>query len=406
MYTAMLRSPNYRAYIVSGVVSAVGGWLYKTAIAWYLFEQSRSASAVAMLALADALPFLLFSLHAGVLADRIRDKLRAWRACYLGQTAAFAVLGVGLALDPRAHGLIYACVAVSSLLQTLQVPLGQIVIRSCFVKEEQVSMASTNSIINNVSRFTGAWLGVVAYRHLGIEGVVLLNAASFLFPYVVLRKLVRINEVGSAASHPSSLSLLTDGFRYVGRDKALLKSFVLLVCTCLLGRPIVEQIPSIAALSADTGLQAAAHLVAAVGVGSLLAGVLLPTLSMRLSAEWVSVCGAFGIALASLAVSLSVGSWIVPLSFALLGFSMVSHGAAMIAFIQQSALGEYLGRVFSIFNLVLRGGVALGAIALGWAFDRNALLPALYGTALAIGGVATLVLLARIQAPSTEVPHA
>jgi predicted MFS family arabinose efflux permease len=406
MNAGIFRSPNYRAYVVSGSVAAIGGWLYKSAIGWYLYEQSQSASVVAMLAMADAVPFLLCSLHAGVLADRIHAKLQAWRACFLGQAAAFIVLGVGLALDVPTYGLIYTCVAVSSLLQTLQVPLGQVVIRSCFDRNEQMSMASTNSIINNVARFAGAWFGVVAYRYSGIEGVVLINAASFLIPYLVLRKLVRVNDVSTVEAHASAFSLLIEGFRYVGRDRALRRSFMLLVCTCLLGRPIVEQIPSIAALSVDASLQAASQLVAAVGVGSLMAGLLLHSLSLRLSAEWVSVCGAFGIAAASLAISLSMGTWLVPVSFALLGFSMVSHGASMIAFLQQSSRGEYLGRVFSIFNLILRGGVALGAIALGSMFDRSAVLPALYATALVIGIGAAFAVLARIQTDSTAVPHA
>jgi DHA3 family macrolide efflux protein-like MFS transporter len=350
-------------------------------VGWYVYQQSQSGEAVALLVIADAAPFLLFCLHAGWIADRIADKLVAWRRCYLAQAAAFFALAFVLYVDSSAHWFIYLSIAVASTLQTIQGPLGQIAIRACFRNEEQVAMASTNSVINNTARFAGAWIGAAAYGQFGIQGVVTLNAVSFLLPFWMFRQLTPIVPITSPSAAPSSL---LGGIRYIGRAPQLLRQFLLLFCTCLLGRPIVDQIPAIAGLSVGRSIQSAANLLAAVGIGSFVAALLLPGLSRRLSAERVSLGGGACMAVASLAIVLALSSPLALPAFGALGFAMVSHGAGMIAFMQQNVESAYLGRVFALFNLVLRSMVAAGALALGWAMDHGGLFSSLAVTAIVV----------------------
>src|SRR5678816_4845263 len=55
--------------------SLIGTWMQAMAQGWLALELSNSAFLVALVATAQSLPVLLFSLHAGVVVDRT-DKLR------------------------------------------------------------------------------------------------------------------------------------------------------------------------------------------------------------------------------------------------------------------------------------------------------------------------------------------
>ena len=370
MRRELIKSRNFRAYLAASVMTSAGTWIQKTALGWYLYQQTGSASSLAYLAAADAAPFLLLSLHAGWLSDRIADKLVAWRRSYLAQAAVFLGLAVVLFVDPDAHFFIYGSVAAASTLQTLQSPLGQIAIRSCFLEEEQLGMASTNAAINNASRFVGAWVGAAAYAHLGIQGVVAINAISFLFPYWLFRQ---IKPIGSWTQPAAANVTVLGGIKYLLSQPRMRAQFALLILTCLLGRPIVEQAPAIASFSGDHAIGSVANLLAALGGGALVAALMLPVAAARWSADRISMSGILLIAAASLSIALALGTWMALPAFSALGFGMVTHGAGLLACLQQSVAGIYLGRVIALFNVILRGLVAVGALALAGAVNRGAL---------------------------------
>ena len=388
----LLRSKNYRAYVTAGITTSSGTWIQKTALGWYLFEQTGSAASIAMLAVADAVPSVLFCLHAGWLADRVSDKLKTWRALYLLQGLVFVALALALLMAPTTYWPIFVAIAVSSTLQTLHGPLAQVSIRSCFTKEDQSWIASTNSVINNVARFLGAWAGAALFSHFGIQGVVAINAVSFVVPYILFRQLAPIAEI--AVSRPDKATLL-GGMAYAAADSRLSCHFTILIVTCLFGRPIVEQAPAIAKLANDASINGVAQILSAVGVGALLAALILPRASSRFSSGLVSIAGGGLIAAGTLGVAALLNSSFQAGAFALLGFGMVTHGVGMIAFIQETADSQYLGRIFSMFSLTLRGGVAVGALFLGFLSDHSLLLLGLYGSVAAIAVVISYLLIAR-----------
>ena len=65
---------NYRLFFAGQVISLAGTWMQNIALAWFVVELTDSPLAVGGLAFCRFLPFMLFGLYAGVIADRIDNR--------------------------------------------------------------------------------------------------------------------------------------------------------------------------------------------------------------------------------------------------------------------------------------------------------------------------------------------
>ena len=65
---------NYRIFFSGQLVSLAGTWMQNVALAWLVLELSGSPLAVGALVFCRFVPFTIFGLAAGVLADRIDSR--------------------------------------------------------------------------------------------------------------------------------------------------------------------------------------------------------------------------------------------------------------------------------------------------------------------------------------------
>ncbi len=72
---AALRSRHYRNYLVGSWLASVGLQAVNVTVAWEIYQWTHSATALGLVGLGNAIPLLVLSLPAGVLADR-RDRRR------------------------------------------------------------------------------------------------------------------------------------------------------------------------------------------------------------------------------------------------------------------------------------------------------------------------------------------
>src|SRR6476659_10063511 len=88
-----LASVAYRRFLFGAILSNIGTWMQATAQGWLVLGLTNSAGLLALTSAVANLPILLFSLYAGVLADRIDQR----RLLVFTQALA-AVFTAGLAL--------------------------------------------------------------------------------------------------------------------------------------------------------------------------------------------------------------------------------------------------------------------------------------------------------------------
>src|SRR2546427_11364033 len=79
-----LRHRNFRLYWTGQLVSLIGTWMQSVAQGWLMHRLTDSAFMLGLLGFMQFLPVLLFSLWAGVVADRVDKR----RLLYFTQGAA------------------------------------------------------------------------------------------------------------------------------------------------------------------------------------------------------------------------------------------------------------------------------------------------------------------------------
>ena len=85
---------NYRIFFVGQLVSLAGSWMQNVALAWLVLELSGSPLAVGALVFWRFVPFTVFGLAAGVVADRVdsRKLVMATQGVALIVSVALAVI--------------------------------------------------------------------------------------------------------------------------------------------------------------------------------------------------------------------------------------------------------------------------------------------------------------------------
>ena len=73
-FKSLRKHRNYRLFFAGQVVSLAGTWMQNIALAWFVVELTSSPLAVGFLAFCRFIPFTIFGLASGVVADRLDNR--------------------------------------------------------------------------------------------------------------------------------------------------------------------------------------------------------------------------------------------------------------------------------------------------------------------------------------------
>ena len=160
------------------LVSMIGTGMTQFALAVWVFQETRSATAYGLVLFFGMMPGIIFSLVSGVLVDR-------WdrRKTMIGADTASALSTLCVALLYMAGRLevwhICAAVAVSATAQAFQGPAWGSMM-ALLVPEEHLGRASgLNSIARSAQQIAGPLVGGVLVLIIGLQGVILIDFVTF-----------------------------------------------------------------------------------------------------------------------------------------------------------------------------------------------------------------------------------
>ncbi len=375
----------FRTLWASRAISFLGDSLSLVALLLYVAGDAGQAVAVAALLLVgDVAPALLGPL-AGAVGDRF-DRRRVMICCELAQ--AVAVLAVAATLPPLP--ILLALVAVRAMAGQVFVPAARAAVPALVPDRDLGRANSALGLGANGMEALGPLLAAVLLPLVGIRGVLLVDAATFVVSAALLTGLPTLPRATPAAAGPSLLADTRAGLRYVA--SAPLVRAVVLGFVAVVACNGVDDV-ALVFLTRDSlgaGGSAVALLYGAVGIG-LLAGYALLARGAGPSRLILLVLGGF--AVSSLGNLLTGLAWAVAVAFALqlgrgLGLSAIDVGVTTL--LQREVPPDLTGRVFG----TLYGGIGVAA---GAAYLLGALLLELtdprttFVVAGAAGLLATLV---------------
>ena len=379
------RHRDFRLFWSGLVISHLGTWMQQVAQAWLLFSMTGSAAMVGLDGLFKTVPFVLVSLYAGTVVDRVdRRKTLIWVEALNGVLPL--IMGTLVVTGRLEVWHFYVNSVLSASLGAFEAPCRQALLPHLVPRSDLMTAISLNSNVRKGSQMIGPAIGGILVAWVGAGWTFLISAAgtSVLVGSLLL---MRTSNVPSTAPARNAVKALTEGFRYVRGEPLILGLLVMQAAASLFGQ-YISMLVVFANLVHKVGPEGLGMLQSAAGLGALGGSLFLASRGdIRRKGRLLLGCGGV------YAVALIAFSWsptfLMGLAFlVVVGAADVMMGTAKQTMIQLSVRHDMVGRVMALSSMSMRGVGPLGSFQTG-------LLTEFIGvqTAVAMGGVLTLTVM-------------
>lgn len=382
-FRSLRRHRNYRIFFTGQLVSLAGTWMQNVALAWLVIELSGSALAIGALAFWRFVPFTLFGLVAGVVADRFETR----KLVMTTQAAAMAIsiaLAVVTLTDTATLPLVYVLAALGGIALAFDAPGRQSLTFQMVGPRELPNAVALNSGLFNGSRVIGPAIAGLVIAAVGTGLCFVLNAVSFLAVLTALA-LVRERELRTVEKDPSARVIdgLRRAFAYAWNDPQLRLVLAVVTVVSTVGFNFHVLVPLLAADTLHVGPEGFGFLSASFGVGALAGALAAATFrhaSWRLFAIGTASFGVFALLLAPVQ-----NAYVAGVLLAGIGVSFTLFTANANALVQLAAPDHLRGRLIGVYLFAFVGVAPVGGLFAGWLAEVG-------GTSLAfaVAGVTAL----------------
>jgi MFS family permease len=375
-FTSLSLHRNYRLFFSGQIVSLVGTWMQNIALAWFVVELTHSPVAVGFLAFCRFVPFSIFGLVSGVVADRFDNRR------LIMVTQAFAMLVsialAGLAFSGQATVWeAYVLAALGGTVLVFDAPARHALTFQMVGREELPNAVALNASIFNASRVIGPAVGGVLIAATSIGVCFAINAASFLAVLAAL-VLMRKEELVPVerGERPRLVAGVREGLSYARGAPKVRAVLLMTLVVSTVGFNFHVLVPVLASDTLHVGARTFGLLSAAFGAGALVGALASAALARASFKALVAGTGGFSITLLALAPQHTVVACALLLFLTGISFTLWTSNSQSI--LQLSAPDHLRGRVLSLWLLAFAGAAPLGGLLAGWLAEVG-------GTELAFG---------------------
>jgi MFS family permease len=359
-------SPQFRVLWLGEAVSQTGRHITVVALAYQVYQLTRSPLLVGLIGLAQVVPLMTFSIVGGAIADHF-DRRKVLLATQSG-LAATGILFVGGAIagEPPLW-LLYATAALQSALTGLDAPARIAAIPNLVPREQLSSALALNQVLFQVSDIAGPALGGLIIANLGLVWAYGADVASFgaaIVAIAFLRPLPPQRAEGEAPP-PRGVAAIREGFAYLRGRRVIQSTFMIDLIAMVFGMPRAL-FPVLAAEVFHVGPAGLGLMFSAPAAGAL-TGALFTGWVRRVRHQGRAVLWAvtaWGLAIVAFGLSTEL-FWLALLFLAAAGAADVFSAIFRGTILQSSVPDAMRGRLSSIHFGVVAGGPRLGDLEAG-----------------------------------------
>ena len=379
-----LQYPNYRLWFYGQMISLFGTWMQSTAQGYLVFQLTNSQAYLGYVSFASGLPTWVFTMFAGVVADRWprRSILVATQTVMMLLAFVQSALTFTGLVQPW-HIIILAFLL--GVCNAFDAPTRLSFVLEMVEREDLSNAIALNSTMFNLATILGPMAGGFAYALVGPAWCFMLNGLSFIAVIAALL-LMRLKPFVRPPQSSSVLASAREGLHYVRHEPMLVGVIGVAAAAQLFGAAYITLIPAWAVnvLHGDattTGLMQSAR-----GAGALIFALALASMGRNRYKGLLFTLGSltFPLTLLLLTAAHAVPSALFALM--LVGGTVVLTFNLANALVQALTTDELRGRVTSIYTLVIFGLGPLSGLWAGLVAERIGEPPA-----VAIGAVLSLV---------------
>jgi MFS family permease len=383
-----LRNPAFRRLWIATVISGTWVAAHNEAATWSMNLLTGSPVLISLMATVASLPFFLFTLLAGVLADKVnRQKLVCAINVWLAAMAAgLAVLAWLQMLNPY---LILASVFLLGVGFAFNAPAWTSTVSEVVSDGEFPSAATLNGLQLNISGIIGPVLAGFLIPLVGANFVFALNASCFLLVVLAIR---RLKQPTVAIALPSetffkSLGTVVRYVRYVPRLQVVLaRNFLFALFISV----IPALMPAVALKALHMSSSQLGFLFTSLGAGSVIGAVfVISWLRARFSPDSVTLLANLLIVLAYVLMAFVRQTELFFIAAAVAGVGWTISASELWVVAQRAVPNWVRGRVNATVIMISQGAITLGSVIWGSA-------AAMLGAGTSLFAAAVLFLIALL----------
>src|ERR1051326_1892073 len=287
--------PAFRAVWTASLASNVGIWLGSVGMAWLMTELRPTPVMVTLVQAATSLPIFLFALPAGACGDLV-DRRALLALLQIASGALSVALGVSTAFGSVTPVLILAASFLLGTTLAFGMPAFQAIVPDLVPRRELASAVSLNSIGINIARVIGPALGGAMIVYWGAAAPFLTNSVFYAAViFLLYRYLPRL-----PPPHRGGLRLraaLLDGVRHTVGSSPISATLIRSGGYAFFASMYFSLLPLIARDQVHGGAGVYGLLLGSLGIGGIVAVILLPRWRLRWSPDNVARAGSLASAL-------------------------------------------------------------------------------------------------------------
>jgi hypothetical protein len=391
----LLAHRDFRLMWLSSTVTSFGGQITMLALpltAVTLLDATPRQ--MGLLVALEALPFSLFSLHAGVLIDRMR-KLPIILVCEVVIFLALVMIPASAMLDHLSMTLLYV---VGFVLGTVFVVVGsatQVYLTQIAGRERLIAANSLFVVSESTARLTGPGLAGLLIQWLSAPIAIFFDCLTFVVSLLFLTRMQHVEPAPPSSQDASMWREIRAGLALV-LTHPVLKPLTLVSTSWFIvfqGWGALQTLYATRELGLSAGGLGAAHMIG--GLGALLSSVLARHVTRRLGTGVPILIG----------VACSACAWLLVAAIPRTDHPIATLGAALFVFdfgvtlywINYSSLRQavtpdgMLGRMTATMRFFTVAAAPLGALAAGHAAELFGLRETFACMGVMVGGLVALL---------------
>jgi MFS family permease len=362
-----LRHRNFRLFFYGQLISLIGTWMTTTAQGWLVYQLTGSKALLGVVAAMASAPMLVFSTWGGWAADRYskRSVLVITQISSMIQSLAMAALVWSGHIKP--WQIIFIAM-IGGATMAFDMPARQSFVIEMTSREDLMNAISLNSSIFNAARIIGPSLAGILMAQVGIAMCFFLDGISFIAVIAGLL-MMRLPKHRSGRSETGPIGQALEGFRYIWNHPRPLTILSLFAVVGIFGWSYSVLMPAFAHDVLHLEEQGYGMLVAASGIGALVAALTVASAGQSFPPRFLALGGVWIFSLSLALFAFNRNLYLALVLLAISGFGIVLYFSTSNTVLQTIVPDEMRGRVMGIWTLVFGGMMPLGSLQAGFVAD-------------------------------------
>jgi MFS family permease len=364
----VVRQRRFALLWMAGLASLLGDWAFYTVVPIFVLDETGSVFLAGMVWAVIALPSVVVGPVAGVYVDRWdRQRIMLWGNVAQALAAAILVVagagpGVWVAMT---------VVLVNASLAAMILPAENALLPTLVPGDDLTPANALNAMNDNLARIVGPPVGAVVYTQLGIEGVAVINAVSFLVAALLVRAVgqevgqqrARMKRGAARDGRETIWRSLRSGARIVQHHRLLGILVLILGLVAFADGPLAAMITPFVDTTLGTGADGVGAFATLRGVAGILGGIVIGQVGQRVREDRLLVVSAalygFGFAAMALVRDFAVACVILVV---VIGPTHIGLHTTLMTLLQRGTADAYRGRVFALVGAVTGALFLIGTV--------------------------------------------